>query len=109
MVTERLSDETEADVFDVTKEGGSVCLSLIPRTGRRSITTTGAPVNRLSLAMAGRCQRMLSKIRCSSWLRTDIAASRTTGVVMDARVSHGAATIWIRTRTISLTLLKLSI
>ena len=53
--------------------------------GRGSITRTGALVNRLSLAMAGRCQRMLSKIRCFSWLRTDIVVSRTTGVVMDAR------------------------
>ena len=66
-------------------------------------------VNRLSLAMVGRCQLMLSKIRCSSWLRTDIVASHTIDADMDARVSPGAATIWTPTRTISPRLLKLSI
>src|SRR2546422_2807823 len=50
-VTERLSGETETHVFYTTKEGGSVCLSLVPRTGFSSITRTGALVNRLSLAM----------------------------------------------------------
>ena len=37
--------------------------------GLKSITSTGALANRLFLAMAGRCQRMLSKIRCSEDLK----------------------------------------
>ena len=117
-VTAYIGYDCTADSLHIGNLTGIMLLRLFQQTGHKPIVLMGGGTTRIG-DPSGRdeSRQLLDDAEIAhnmASIRKVFAnflqfGARTTDAVMDARVSHGTATIWTPTPTISLSLLKLSI